>query len=184
MSWEGGLVRALSAGLGAWLGEQSWLGFDENAPVDQTFELGADVLGVLLRDGQVQRCDPNITIPPEKLSFLHRLDGKLADERRRTLTYPKCIQIFGAGYSKGNAKQCDEYSFASTWERWEFKPLVPDIPFSLCVIPTPDNRIAGDRENRFYSGRRILHGDRFSIAFSTKISIPSSFKLCGKIPKP
>ena len=48
----GVLVGGPQAGLRAWLGEQA--GLDEDAAADQPLELGADVLGVLGRDRQVQ----------------------------------------------------------------------------------------------------------------------------------
>ena len=50
----GVLAGGLRAGLRVWLGEQSGFGLDEDAAADQSFELGADVLGVLGRDRQVQ----------------------------------------------------------------------------------------------------------------------------------
>jgi hypothetical protein len=43
------------AGLWTRLGEQPGFGLDEDAWADQAFELGADVLGVLGHDRQVQR---------------------------------------------------------------------------------------------------------------------------------
>jgi type IV secretion system protein VirD4 len=51
----GVLAEGLPVWLWVWLGEQSGLGLDEDAAADQAFELGADVLGVLGHDRQVQR---------------------------------------------------------------------------------------------------------------------------------
>ena len=44
----------MRAGLWAWLREQLGIGLDEDAAADQALELGADVLGVLGHDRQVQ----------------------------------------------------------------------------------------------------------------------------------
>ena len=56
VGWIGLAVLAgeLRAGLWVWLGEQSGFGLDEDAAAGQALELGADVLGVLGRDWQVQ----------------------------------------------------------------------------------------------------------------------------------
>jgi hypothetical protein len=50
----GVLAGGPRAGLWPWLSEQSGFGLDEDAAADQALELGADVLGVLGRDRQVQ----------------------------------------------------------------------------------------------------------------------------------
>ena len=52
--WLGVLVGGPQAGLWTWLGEQAGLGVDEDAAAEQSLVLGADVLGVLGRDRQVQ----------------------------------------------------------------------------------------------------------------------------------
>ena len=50
----GALVGGPQAGLGAWLGEQAGFGLGEDAAAGQALELGADALGVLGQDRQVQ----------------------------------------------------------------------------------------------------------------------------------
>jgi hypothetical protein len=50
----GVLAKGPQSRLWPWLGEQPGLGLDEDAAADQALELGADVLGVLGRDRQVQ----------------------------------------------------------------------------------------------------------------------------------
>ena len=56
VDWVGSgvLVKGPQSRLWPWLGEKPGLGFDEDAAADQALELGADVLGVLGRDGQIQ----------------------------------------------------------------------------------------------------------------------------------
>ncbi|WP_214316667.1 LamG-like jellyroll fold domain-containing protein [Nonomuraea sediminis] len=123
-------------------------------------------------------------------AWLHRLSGDLADTYRRKYTRPKCIEIWGVNYTQNQTRQCDEYPFASTYERWEWsslwdgdKPANPD-KFSVCPIPNDDNKKAGDAlDKRFYLRDRILHGDPFFVRFKTKIDLRPIEQLCGNPSK-
>ncbi|MGW5686029.1 LamG-like jellyroll fold domain-containing protein [Nonomuraea sp. NPDC003754] len=123
-------------------------------------------------------------------AWLHRLSGDLADAYRRKYTRPKCIEIWGVNYTQNQTRQCDEYPFASTYERWEWsslwdgdKPANPN-KFSVCPIANDDNKKAGDAlDKRFYLRDRILHGDPFFVRFKTKIDVRPIEQLCGNPTK-
>lgn len=90
------------------------------------------------------------------------------------------------GYSSENGPnsyQCDEFPFASTYERPKVRMLESNA-YALCPIPTSHNRDAGGAlETHFYQKDRILVGDTFSNTFGPingDSPPPSREELCGE----
>ncbi|WEO92751.1 hypothetical protein A6P39_000655 [Streptomyces sp. FXJ1.172] len=102
---------------------------------------------------------------------LHRtVDAKRNDDNRNAAK-KQCRRYWGAGYSHGNTRDCDEYPFASTYEgaaEHDYDPEVRKFNFSVKPIAKEDNQAGGLILKSFYSKNRILdgQGDAFIVEIS------------------
>jgi hypothetical protein len=112
-----------------------------------------------------------------KYNYLHRIDKDTAENNRKALTNPKCAWVWGSATGGSSGNECDEYPFASTWERWNNKypgAIVTNAGFSLCPINGAENGRAGTLlGSTFYSKERLLVGDPFFIRFKTPLDSPA-----------
>ncbi|MEU1129607.1 hypothetical protein ABZ383_07030 [Streptomyces sp. NPDC005900] len=101
------------------------------------------------------------------------------DQKRRDDNRDEAIKVckakWGAGYSEGGKKQCDEFPFSSTYEgaaqalkKYDPQAKAPKENFSARPIPKDDNEAGGRIMSSFYSKNRIIDGpdDGFLIKVS------------------
>ncbi|MYW21706.1 hypothetical protein GT039_40600 [Streptomyces sp. SID2955] len=92
---------------------------------------------------------------------LHRTVSAKRNEDNRDAAKKQCRRYWGAGYSHGGTRDCDEYPFASTYEgaaEHDYDPEVRKFNFSVKPIAKEDNRAGGSILKGFYSKNRILDG--------------------------
>ncbi|MFK4071872.1 hypothetical protein [Streptomyces sp. NPDC029674] len=111
--------------------------------------------------------------PSRPLTRLYH-DGDRRDANRNE-AIKACKAKWGAGYSEGGKKQCDEFPFSSTYEgaaqalkKYDPQSKAPKKNFSARPIPKDDNEAGGRIMSGFYSKNRILDGpdDGFMIKVS------------------
>ncbi|MYY80873.1 MULTISPECIES: hypothetical protein [unclassified Streptomyces] len=101
------------------------------------------------------------------------------DKERRDANRREAIKVckakWGAGYSEGGKKQCDEFPFSTTYEgaaqalkKYDPRGKAPKKNFSARPIPKKDNGAGGNIMSGFYAKNRILDGpdDGFMIKVS------------------
>ncbi|MFI9809986.1 hypothetical protein ACIHEJ_37765 [Streptomyces sp. NPDC052301] len=99
---------------------------------------------------------------------LHRTVSAKRNDDNRNAANKQCMRYWGAGYSHGGARDCDEYPFASTYEgaaEHSYDPGVRKFNFSVNPIAKEDNQAGGLILKSFYSKNRILDGldDGFTV---------------------
>ncbi|WP_204023828.1 NucA/NucB deoxyribonuclease domain-containing protein, partial [Sinosporangium siamense] len=109
-----------------------------------------------------------------KDNYLHREDSEAA-ESAHSRTWRTCRRIWGNYAPSG--KECDEYPFASSFERSN----AATNNYSLCPIPAAENNLAGNLlEKRFFIKDRVIVGDNYYNKFTTRIDVPPTKEaLCG-----
>ncbi|MFD4635432.1 hypothetical protein ACFVYR_37760 [Streptomyces sp. NPDC058284] len=77
-----------------------------------------------------------------------------------------CKAVWGAGYSEGGKKECDEFPFSSTYEgaaqalkKYDPQGKAPKKNFSARPILKEDNGAGGRIMSGFYAKNRIIDGD-------------------------
>ncbi|MGW7073090.1 NucA/NucB deoxyribonuclease domain-containing protein [Streptomyces sp. NPDC054855] len=101
------------------------------------------------------------------------------DEKRRKANRDEAVKAckakWGAGYSEGETKQCDEFPFSTTYEgaaqalkKYDPQGKAPKKNFSARPIPNDDNEAGGRIMSGFYTKNRIIDGadDGFLIKVS------------------
>ncbi|MFD9097673.1 hypothetical protein [Streptomyces collinus] len=99
---------------------------------------------------------------------LHRTVSAKRNSDNRSAAVKQCRRYWGAGYSHGGTRDCDEYPFASTYEgaaEHDYDPEVRKFNFSVKPIAKEDNQAGGLILKGFYSKNRILDGldDGFTV---------------------
>jgi hypothetical protein len=99
-------------------------------------------------------------------SPLHRLMNKTLQDKNTDLAIAVCKEVWGAGYSSGGLRQCDEYPFKTSYEGAATSTGASDVqPDSGDVykwagssrpIAKDDNEKAGNALGLFYGQNRIL----------------------------
>jgi hypothetical protein len=84
----------------------------------------------------------------------------VADQNHR-VAQATCVAEFGAGYTEGGSKECDEFPFRSTFQGAAFA----EQPYLYSVRPilASHNASGGGKLGAWYFDRRILEGDRFYV---------------------
>ncbi len=102
---------------------------------------------------------------------LHRTVSAARIDKNRAAAVKQCKRYWGANYTDGGKKECDEYPFASTYERAAENysdPEVTKFNFSAKPIATEDNQAGGSILKSFYAKNRIIDG--LDDAFIVKIT--------------
>ncbi|WP_433432298.1 LamG-like jellyroll fold domain-containing protein [Nonomuraea sp. CA-141351] len=110
-----------------------------------------------------------------KYNYLHRVDPDTAENNRDSITRPECNWLWGASVGDASGNDCDEFPFASSWERWNSPYPGANLTragYSLCPVPATQNRAAGTLLGKFYNDERILVGDPYFIKFRTQLDGP------------
>ncbi|WP_234370582.1 NucA/NucB deoxyribonuclease domain-containing protein [Streptomyces scabiei] len=92
---------------------------------------------------------------------LHRTVSAARNEKNRAAAVKQCKRYWGANYTNGGTKECDEYPFASTYEGAAenyYDPEVRKFNFSAKPIPKDDNQAGGLILKSFYAKNRIIDG--------------------------
>jgi hypothetical protein len=92
---------------------------------------------------------------------LHRTVNKTRRDDNRKAAVKQCRRYWGAGYSHGGTRECDEYPFATTYEgaaEHDYDADAKKFNFSVRPIPEDDNGAGGDLLTGFYAKNRILDG--------------------------
>lgn len=121
---------------------------------------------------------PSSTLPP---STRKHFPGRTADDpltrlywdaKRRKENYNRsvynCKKYYGAGYSKGGTRECDEFPFQSTYEgaaQSKYDHRAEPNNFSVMPVKKGENGAAGILLAQFYDKNRILDGpdDGFTV---------------------
>ncbi|WP_146104276.1 DNRLRE domain-containing protein [Nonomuraea solani] len=114
-----------------------------------------------------------------KSNYLHRIDGPEGDNNRDSITRPQCRWLWGSSVGGSSGNDCDEFPFASTWERWNNPYPGANLTragYSLCPIPAAENQKAGTLMTNFYARERLLVGDPFFVQFATELDGPEVCK--------
>lgn len=92
---------------------------------------------------------------------LHRTVNKARKEANRKAAVKQCKRYWGANYSHGSTRECDEYPFATTYEgaaEHDFDEDAKKFNFSVRPIPKDDNGAGGNILTSFYAKNRIVDG--------------------------
>ncbi|MCC9706029.1 hypothetical protein E4N62_12635 [Streptomyces sp. MNU76] len=92
---------------------------------------------------------------------LHRTVSAARIDKNRGAAVKQCKRYWGANYTNGGTKECDEYPFASTYEGAAenyYDPEVTKFNFSAKPIPKEDNQAGGLILKSFYAKNRIIDG--------------------------
>jgi hypothetical protein len=82
-------------------------------------------------------------------------------DRNRSRSVAECRREWGSDYAQGNAYQCDEYPMASTMQGADTDPNPDSNNFSVRVMPSAENRGAGQYLAWWYGQYRIIDIDAF-----------------------
>jgi hypothetical protein len=92
---------------------------------------------------------------------LHRTVSARRIDDNRKAAVKQCRRYWGANYTNGGTKECDEYPFASTYEgaaEHDYDPEARKFNFSAKPIPKDDNKAGGLILKSFYAKNRIVDG--------------------------
>ncbi|MGW3632313.1 NucA/NucB deoxyribonuclease domain-containing protein [Streptomyces sp. NPDC005122] len=92
---------------------------------------------------------------------LHRTVSAARIDKNRTAAVKQCKRYWGANYTNGGTKECDEYPFASTYEGAAenyYDPEAIKFNFSAKPIAKDDNQAGGLILKSFYGKERIIDG--------------------------
>ncbi|MBZ3904498.1 hypothetical protein J8M51_23020 [Streptomyces scabiei] len=92
---------------------------------------------------------------------LHRTVSEARNDKNRGEAVKQCKRYWGANYTAGGTKECDEYPFASTYEGAAenyYDEEAKKFNFSAKPIAKDDNRAGGLILKSFYAKNRILDG--------------------------
>jgi hypothetical protein len=118
-----------------------------------------------------------------RYNYLHRIDRATARNNRNTITGRACAWLWPNDTGEASGNQCDEFPFATTWERWNNKypgAFLSGAGYSLCPIPEEENENAGSLNGAFVGKERILIGDPYYIKF--KDEPPNPTKCVAPVP--
>jgi surface antigen len=109
---------------------------------------------------------PFNTYPHDPGKVLPQRLSRFSGPEDRAYINSLCAAIWGAGYSQGGTRDCDEYPFSSTYQ----SATHAGIPVSVCDVHSGPNRSAGARLGRFYLEQRIFDEDKFDV---TVVNVPT-----------
>jgi hypothetical protein len=92
---------------------------------------------------------------------LHRTVNKTRRDDNRKASVKQCKRYWGANYTQGGARECDEYPFATTYEgaaEHDYDADAKKFNFSVKPIATADNGAGGNLLLSFYAKNRIIDG--------------------------
>ncbi|MFD9219589.1 hypothetical protein ACFWDI_06055 [Streptomyces sp. NPDC060064] len=92
---------------------------------------------------------------------LHRLVQQTRKDDNRKAAVKQCKRYWGANYSQGGARECDEYPFATTYEgaaQADYDPDAKKFNFSVKPVAKADNGAAGSLLLGFYAKNRFIDG--------------------------
>ncbi|GAV38199.1 NucA/NucB deoxyribonuclease domain-containing protein [Streptomyces acidiscabies] len=92
---------------------------------------------------------------------LHRTVSTDRNDKNRAEAVKQCKRYWGANYTDGGTKECDEYPFASTYEgaaQSSYDAEAKKFNFSAKPIAKADNQAGGLILKSFYAKNRILDG--------------------------
>ncbi|WP_307026255.1 NucA/NucB deoxyribonuclease domain-containing protein [Streptomyces canus] len=92
---------------------------------------------------------------------LHRTVSKDRRDANRKAAVKQCKRYWGANYSWGGDRECDEYPFATTYEgaaEHDYDDDVKKFNFSVKPIAKTDNGAGGNILTSFYAKNRIIDG--------------------------
>ncbi|MFF4983803.1 hypothetical protein ACFY3O_27590 [Streptomyces sp. NPDC001046] len=92
---------------------------------------------------------------------LHRTVNKTRKEDNRKAAVKQCKRYWGANYTHGGARECDEYPFATTYEgaaEHDYDADAKKFNFSVKPIAKEDNGAGGSLLLSFYAKNRIIDG--------------------------
>ncbi|WSQ15186.1 hypothetical protein OG604_50030 [Streptomyces sp. NBC_01231] len=92
---------------------------------------------------------------------LHRTVSATRNDKNRAEAVKQCKRYWGANYTNGGTKECDEYPFASTYEGAAenyYDPEAQKFNFSAKPIAKADNQAGGLILKSFYAKNRIIDG--------------------------
>ena len=92
---------------------------------------------------------------------LHRTVNKARKDDNRKAAVKQCKRYWGANYTQGGARECDEYPFATTYEgaaEHDYDADAKKFNFSVKPIAADDNGAGGSILLSFYAKNRIIDG--------------------------
>ncbi|MFF7258676.1 hypothetical protein ACFZCL_00055 [Streptomyces sp. NPDC008159] len=92
---------------------------------------------------------------------LHRTVNKTRRTDNRKAAVKQCKRYWGANYTHGGVRECDEYPFATTYEgaaEHDHDADAKKFNFSVKPIAKEDNGAAGNLLRSFYAKNRIIDG--------------------------
>jgi hypothetical protein len=92
---------------------------------------------------------------------LHRTVNSTRRDDNRKASVKQCQRYWGANYTQGGARECDEYPFATTYEgaaEPDYDADAKKFNFSVKPIAKADNGAAGNILRSFYGNNRIIDG--------------------------
>ncbi|MFJ1975324.1 hypothetical protein ACIO93_42665, partial [Streptomyces sp. NPDC087903] len=92
---------------------------------------------------------------------LHRTVNKTRKEDNRKAAVKQCRRYWGAGYTHGGTRECDEYPFATAYEgaaEPDYDADAKKFNFSVKPIAEDDNGAGGSILLSFYAKNRIIDG--------------------------
>ncbi|MFF3312830.1 hypothetical protein [Streptomyces sp. NPDC002952] len=103
---------------------------------------------------------------------LHRTVDKTRKEDNRKAAVKQCKRYWGANYSQGATRECDEYPFAATYEgaaEPDYDADARKFNFSVRPIAKEDNGAGGSLLLSFYAKNRLIDGleDGFTVKITS-----------------
>jgi hypothetical protein len=92
---------------------------------------------------------------------LHRTVNKTRKDDNRKAAVKQCRRYWGANYTHGGTRECDEYPFATTYEgaaEPDYDADAKKFNFSVKPIAADDNGAGGNILLSFYAKNRIIDG--------------------------
>lgn len=92
---------------------------------------------------------------------LHRTVNKTRRDDNRKASVKQCKRYWGANYTQGATRECDEYPFATTYEGGaepDYDADAKKFNFSVKPIAKADNGAGGNLLLSFYAKNRIIDG--------------------------
>jgi hypothetical protein len=92
---------------------------------------------------------------------LHRTVNKTRKDDNRKAAVKQCKRYWGANYTHGGTRECDEYPFATTYEgaaEHDYDADAKKFNFSVKPIAEADNGAGGSLLLSFYAKNRVIDG--------------------------
>ncbi|WP_406358558.1 hypothetical protein [Streptomyces sp. NBC_00658] len=92
---------------------------------------------------------------------LHRTVNKTRKDDNRKAAVKQCKRYWGANYTQGATRECDEYPFATTYEgaaEHDYDADAKKFNFSVKPIAKADNGAGGNLLLSFYAKNRLVDG--------------------------